>query len=228
MGIPAYFIANTSRPPFLARATQDNPRRSRRKTLSCRGSVRTSHRRHSSRGAPRNASRAFNAGVSLSQTRSHGRRASTHGCRPACSLAYPVIWMGLGAPSAGSSGSERYPFAYAAQSTLSRCIYQAVLYISRERRLSHHRSLSPPIYECGGSREAPASPTRGFICGGMRTAYQGTAYSSVAFSTACQRFDPTGYDPADASTPAPASADCVPRSRWWFQNAERSAYRDTW
>ena len=110
-------------------------------------------------GAPRNALRAFNAGVSLSQTRSHGRRAATHGCRPVCSLAYPVIWMGLGAPSTGSSGSERYPFAYAAQSALSRCIYQAVLYISREKRLSHHRSLSPPIYECGGgSREAPASP----------------------------------------------------------------------
>ena len=109
-------------------------------------------------GAPRNALRVFNAGVSLSPTRSHGHRAAALGCRPACSLACPVIWMGLGAPSAGSSGSERYPFAYAAQSALSRCIYQAVLYISREKRLSHHRSLSPPIYECGGSREAPASP----------------------------------------------------------------------
>ena len=180
-------------------------------------------------GAPRNALRAFNAGVSLSQTRSHGHRAATHGYRLACSLACPVIWMGLGAPSAGSSGSERYPFAYAAQSALSRCIYQAVLYISREKRLSHHRSLSPPIYECGGGAgKPPPPPTRGFICGDMRTAYQGTAYSSVAFSTACQRFNPTGYDPADASTPAPASADCVPRSRWWFQNAERSACRGAW
>ena len=36
------------------------------------------------------------------------------------------IWMGLGAPSVGSSGSERYPFAYAAQRAFSRCIYQAV------------------------------------------------------------------------------------------------------
>ena len=77
-------------------------------------------------GAPRNALRAFNAGVSLSQTRSHGRRAATHSYRLACSLACPVIWMGLGAPSAGSSGSERYPFAYAAQRAFSRCIYQAV------------------------------------------------------------------------------------------------------
>ena len=180
-------------------------------------------------GAPRNALRAFSAGVSLSQTRSHGRRAATHGCRPACSLACPAIWMGLGAPSAGSSGSERYPFAYAAQSALSRCIYQAVLYISRGKRLSHHRSLSPPIYECGGSREAPASPHTRFYLRRYADSISRTAYSSVAFSTACQRFDPTGYDhPADASTPVPASADCAPRNYLWSQSAVRSVYRGTW
>ena len=89
---------------------------------------------------------------------------------------------------------------------------------------SLHRYMSAG----GAGKPPPPPPTRGFICGDMRTAYQGTAYSSVAFSTACQRFNPTGYDPADASMPAPASADCVPRSRWWFQNAERSACRGAW
>ena len=107
--------------------------------------------------------------------------------------------------------------------------YIRLFYISAEK--SAYLTIGAFLHRymsAGESREAPASPTRGFICGDMRTSYQGTAYSSVDFSTACQRFDPTGYDPADASTPAPASADCVPRSRWWFQNAERSAYRGTW
>lgn len=107
--------------------------------------------------------------------------------------------------------------------------YIRLFYISAEK--SAYLTIGAFLHRymsAGGAGKPPPPPTRGFICGGMRTAYQGTAYSSVAFSTACQRFDPTGYDPADASTPAPASADCVPRSRWWFQNAERSACRGTW
>ena len=121
-------------------------------------------------GAPRNALRAFNAGVSLSQTRSHGRRAATRGCRPACSLACPVIWMGHGAPSDGSSGSERYPFAYAAQSAFSRC-KNRLYYISRERPLFRPQGLFSANIGKGGGRDT-TSPQNGLICEDTLTAYQ--------------------------------------------------------
>ena len=109
-------------------------------------------------GAPRNALRAFNAGVSLSQTRSHGRRAAAHGCRPACSLACPVIWMGLGAPSDGSSGSEGYPLPMQ-RSARFQGAYIRLFYISAEK--SAYLTIGAFLHRymsAGGSREAPASP----------------------------------------------------------------------
>ena len=107
--------------------------------------------------------------------------------------------------------------------------YIRLFYISAEK--SAYLTIGAFLHRymsAGGSRESPASPHTRFYLRRYADSISRTAYSSVAFSTACQRFDPTGYDPADASTPAPASADCVPRSRWWFQNAERSACRGAW
>ena len=123
-------------------------------------------------GAPRNALRAFNAGVSLSQTRSHGRRAATHGCRLAESLAQILLSVRIMARHLLGFAPFRFvirlpmKFSRYSRSALSGAC-DIWLWISQERLLSGDKNLSSrmhewPVAEARKGGHAPARATMGF------------------------------------------------------------------
>ena len=83
---------------------------------------------------------------------------ATHRCKLAESLAQILLSVRIMARHLLGFAPSRFVIRLPMQRSARFQGAYIRLCISRERLLSHHRSLSPPIYECGGEQGSPRLP----------------------------------------------------------------------